>query len=269
MAKQAKKRKTQAKETKETIVDKNELVETMLGPGKGSRNVWNKIPDLQQTAAEVDDILCLPKALCSLINDDQLKCIAFNDMVMMTPTDGDMQVMHANKALSTHGLVLQRRNSNFLSKKGGPVYNLLQERCCKYVVCLKLQTSRGIACHSVGWDGTTIWDRPHKVLVNRTSDRSSIIGARNVFHKLYPKKYFQEWRVFQGLGWWNLPPPRPRPGQLLPCRPALRRVLTLAEYSSTFPPTICVMLCVGILWRALALAEYHNALPLTIYVVSM
>ena len=65
------------------------------------------------------------------------------------------------------------------------------------MVCLELHTPRGIACHSVGWDGTTIWDRPHKVLVNNTSDRSSVIGARNVFHKLYPKKYFQEWRVFQ------------------------------------------------------------------------
>ena len=160
--------------------------------------MWNRTLDLQQTAAETDNRLCLPEVVCSLINDDQLKCIAFNDMVMMKPTDGDIQVMHANKALSTHRLVLQRRNSSFLSgKTGGYVYNLLQKRCCKYVVCLKLQTSRGIACNSVGWDGTTSWDQPHKVLVNRTRDRSSIIGARNVFHKLYPKKYFQEWRVFQ------------------------------------------------------------------------
>ena len=69
---------------------------------------------------EVDDRLCLPEAVCSLIKDDQLKCMAFNDMVMMKPTDGDMQVMHANKALLTHGLVLHRRNSGFLLKKGGP-----------------------------------------------------------------------------------------------------------------------------------------------------
>ena len=99
--------------------------------------------------------------------------------------------------MATYNYVLQRHNSNFLSKKGGPVYNLLQERCCKYVVCLKLQTSRGIACHSVGWDWTTIYDRPHKVLVNSTSNRSSVVGVCNVFHKLYPKKYVQEWRVFQ------------------------------------------------------------------------
>ena len=65
------------------------------------------------------------------------------------------------------------------------------------VVYLKLHTSRGNACHSVGWDGTTIWDLPHKVLVNSTSDRSSFVGARDVFHKLYPKKYVEEWRVFQ------------------------------------------------------------------------
>ena len=192
----------------------------MLGPGKGSRKVWNRTPDLRQTAAEADDRLCLPEAVCSLINDDQLKCTAFNDMVMMKPTDGDMQVMHANKALSTHGLVLQRRNFDFLSKKGGPVYNLLQERCCKYVVCLKLQTSRGIACHSVGWDGTTIWDRPHKVLVNRTSDRSSIIGARNVFHKLYPKKYFQEWRVFQVFELVELTAPASSPWPTPPSTPS-------------------------------------------------
>ena len=78
------------------------------------------------------------------------------------------------------------------------MHNLLQERGYKYVFCLKLQAARGIVCHSVGWDGTTIWDCPHRVLlVKSRSDRSNIIGARNIFHKLYPKKYFQEWRVFQ------------------------------------------------------------------------
>ena len=114
-AKTARNRKAQEKETKETVADKHELEATILGPGKGSRKVWNRIPDLQRTAAEADDRLCLPKAVCSLINDGQLKCIAFNSMVMPKPADGDMQVMHANKALSTHGLVLQRCNSNFLS----------------------------------------------------------------------------------------------------------------------------------------------------------
>ena len=67
---EAKKKKAQSKETKETIADKNELVATMLGPGKGSRKVWNKTPDLQRTAAEVDNRLCLPEAVCSLIKDD-------------------------------------------------------------------------------------------------------------------------------------------------------------------------------------------------------
>ena len=159
-----------------------------------------------------------------LINNTQLNRAAFDDMATMKPTDGNMQVMHVNNALLTPGLMLQCRNSRFLSKKGRPVYNLLQERCCKYVVCLKLQTSRGIACHSVGWDGTTIWDRPHKVLVNRTSDRSSIIGARNVFHKLYPKKYFQEWRVFQVFELVELTAPvsSPSPNPPLTPVPALR-----------------------------------------------
>ena len=49
----------------------------------------------------------------------------------------------------------------------------------------------------VGWDGTTILNRPYKVLVNITRDRYIVVGAHNVFHRLYPKKYFQEWRVFQ------------------------------------------------------------------------
>ena len=49
----------------------------------------------------------------------------------------------------------------------------------------------------VGWDGTAIWNRPFKVLVNSTHDRYTVVRERNVFHKLYPKKYFQEWRVFQ------------------------------------------------------------------------
>ena len=74
--------------------------------------MWNRIPDLRQSAAEVDDRLCLSEEVCSLINDKQLKCTAFNGMAMMKPTDGNMQVMHVNKALLTQGLVLQRRNSN-------------------------------------------------------------------------------------------------------------------------------------------------------------
>ena len=51
--------------------------------------------------------------------------------------------------------------------------------------------------HSVGWEGTVILDRPHQVLVNTTIGRSNIVGACNVFHELYPEKYFQEWMVFQ------------------------------------------------------------------------
>ena len=46
-------------------------------------------------------------------------------------------------------------------------------------------------------DTTVIWDRPHKALVNNTSNRSSAVEVFNVFHKLYPKQYFQEWMVFQ------------------------------------------------------------------------
>ena len=45
-AKKAEKRKAQAKETKETVADKHELVATLLWPGKGSRKVWNRTPDL-------------------------------------------------------------------------------------------------------------------------------------------------------------------------------------------------------------------------------
>ena len=37
--KKAKKRKSQAKETNETVADKHELVATILGPGEGSRKV--------------------------------------------------------------------------------------------------------------------------------------------------------------------------------------------------------------------------------------
>ena len=61
-----------------------------------------------------------------LINNNQLNRAAFDDMATMKPTDGNMQVMHVNNALLTPGLMLQCRNSRFLSKKGRPVYNLLQ-----------------------------------------------------------------------------------------------------------------------------------------------
>ena len=61
----------------------------------------------------------LPEAICSLVNDNQLKYAAFDDTATMKPTDGDMQIMHANKAFSTHGLVLRCRNSDFLLNKDG------------------------------------------------------------------------------------------------------------------------------------------------------
>ena len=118
----------QAKEKKETVADRNELETTTLGPVKGSTKVWNKTPDLQHTMLEVDDRLCLPKAVCSLIKDNKLTRAAFYEMAKITPTGSAMQLMHVNKALLTHGVVLRGPNSDFLSKKSRPVYTTSSKR---------------------------------------------------------------------------------------------------------------------------------------------
>ena len=53
----------------------------------------------------------------------------------------------------------------------------------------------GVAHHCVAWDGKTVWDHPHKIIVDNTSDRRTVEATRMVFEKVYPKKHYEKWNV--------------------------------------------------------------------------
>ena len=86
--------------------------------------------------------------------------------------------------------------SGLFRRKGGIPFHLLQLRQCKLVLLIELTTLEGgSAFHSVAWDGTTIWDRPHKVIVNKSTDRKTAKVCLEVFKRLYHKKFFKSWHI--------------------------------------------------------------------------
>ena len=74
----------------------------------------------------------------------------------------------------------------------------MKECECRLVINIKLGVIARktlFAPHFVAWDGKVVWDRPHSVKVNDTSDRTTIEGSRDVFGRLYHKKQFSSWQI--------------------------------------------------------------------------
>jgi len=105
----------------------------------------------------------------------------------LTPEDGgNMSIMQVDRILWTHGLQLAQVTVNH-DRKGGREYNLLQERLCKLVICLRLITlNGGHAHHCIGWDEQCLYNHPHNVIVNNRSDRRNMQSCVDVFNRLYP-----------------------------------------------------------------------------------
>ena len=158
----------------------------------GSRKVLNKTPNYAPD--KPNDRTCLADSICSLL-DDHKRSVIYADIVREMPPEGDTSVGFANVALVKHDLKLERVSGLF-RRKGGIPFHLLQLRRCKLVLLIELTTLEGgSAFHSVAWDGTTIWDRPHKVIVNKSTDRKTAKACLEVFKRLYHKKFFKSWHI--------------------------------------------------------------------------
>ena len=111
------------------------------------------------------------------------------------PIDGDTSIMKVEKALATHGLILNRVNARYIKKHGAP-YNLLQERECRLIIGIKLTSLDGRPMiHFVGWDRAVIYGRPFASVVSEFRDRSSAGMSNSVFDKLYEKTEFRDWQI--------------------------------------------------------------------------
>ena len=121
--------------------------------------------------------------------------------IVAMPSEGDTSVMTLYQMLASHGLHLKWVYQRFCKEPGGFVFNALQLQQCQMVLVLDVTLPKGlgVAHHCVAWDGRTVWDCPHKIIVNNSSDRRTVESTRTVFKKLYPKKHYEKWNVVQAF----------------------------------------------------------------------
>ena len=137
---------------------------------------------------------CLVDAICGIIPVNEVKNSVRRSIIMAMPSQGDTSISHANNALASHGMVLNRASKRYM-REGGAPFHLLQEQKCRLVIQIKLTNhDNQTMCHFVSWDGHTIHDSPYNSKVNDTFDRASKKGSDNVFEKMY-RRDFKNWQI--------------------------------------------------------------------------
>ena len=160
------------------------------------RKVLNKTPAMTAPTG-LNGRTCLADAICALLPDEQRKQSVFSSICLEMPAKGDTSIACTNVALARHGMVLERATSQY-NQRGGLPYHLMKECECRLVINIKLGViarKTMFASHFVAWDGKVVWDRPHSVKVNGTSDRATMKGSNNVFKRLCHKKKFLSWQI--------------------------------------------------------------------------
>jgi hypothetical protein len=137
---------------------------------------------------------CLVDAICGIIPVNEVKNSVRRSIIMAMPSQGDTSISHANNALASHGMVLNRASKRYM-REGGAPFHLLQERKCRLVIQIKLTNhDNQKMCHFVSWDGHTIHDSPYNSKVNDTFDRASNKGSDNIFEKMY-RRDVKNWQI--------------------------------------------------------------------------
>ena len=158
----------------------------------GSRLVLNQ--SVMETEGTNRRTCLIVDAICGIIPVNEVKNSVRRSIIMAMPSQGDTSISHANNALASHGMVLNRASKRYMREGGAPFY-LLQERKCRLVIQIKLTNhDNQKMCHFVSWDGHTIHDSPHNSKVNDTFDRASKKGSDNVFEKMY-RRDFKNWQI--------------------------------------------------------------------------
>ena len=192
-----KKRKVKKPRKKSSTTCKvNQNIQRAKTTEGGCRKVLNKTPAMIAPTGH-NGRTCLADAIGALLPDKQSKQSIFSSICSEMPAEGDTSIACANVALARHGMVLERATSQY-NQRGGLPYHLMKECECRLVINIKLGVIARktlFASHFVAWDGKVVWDRPHSVKVNDTSDRTTIEGSRDVFGRLYHKKQFSSWQI--------------------------------------------------------------------------
>jgi hypothetical protein len=104
---------------------------------------------------------CLVDAICGIIPVNVVKNSVRRSIIMAMQSQGDTSISHANNALASHGMVLNRASERY-RREGGAPFHLLHERKCRLVIQIKLTNhDNQKMCHFVSWDGHTIHDSPY------------------------------------------------------------------------------------------------------------
>ena len=160
----------------------------------GSRLVLNK--SIKSYAGRNDcfaERKCLPDAIIALLDEGTKK--QGGELYAVMPKERDTSPNDLKDALSCLGLCLKRVTREYKKVDCLPSYLLLKEEKCKLVIHVNLTDADGNAIsHFIAWDGTTVFDHPFNLRINKTTDRMSESNSQQAFEKLFTRSYLA-WNI--------------------------------------------------------------------------
>ena len=141
---------------------------------------------------------CMERALhSSLLTPKENEMVIRLSEPFPLPSDhgGDVSIAISNMWLMKYGMMLEPVTNRY-KKKGGLLYNLLQDLDSRLVIKVVLtMCDGGIANHLIAYDGTTLHDGvPHSIKPHR-DDRRKKRNCLATFKKLYPTEKYSAFQV--------------------------------------------------------------------------
>lgn len=162
--------------------------------GGGSRLVLNK--SIKSYAGRNDcfaERKCLPDAIIALLDEGTKKQGV--ELYAVMPKERDASPNDLKDTLSRLGLCLKRVTGEYKKVDCLPSYLLLKEEKCKLVIHVNLTDADGNAIsHFIAWDGTTVFDHPYNLRINKTTDRMNESNSQQAFEKLFTRSYLA-WNI--------------------------------------------------------------------------
>ena len=160
----------------------------------GSRLVLNK--SIKSYAGRNDcfaERKCLPDAIIALLDEGTKKQGV--ELYAVMPKERDASPNDLKDTLSRLGLCLKRVTGEYKKVDCLPSYLLLKEEKCKLVIHVNLTDADGNAIsHFIAWDGTTVFDHPYNLRINKTTEHMSESNSQQAFEKLFTRSYLA-WNI--------------------------------------------------------------------------
>ena len=138
---------------------------------------------------------CMERALHSLLTPKEKEMVISEPFPLPSDHGGDVSIAISNMWLMKYGMMLEPVTSRYDTKKGGLLYNLLQDLESRLVIKVVLtMCDGGIADHFIAYDGTTLHDVPHSIKPLRI-DRKNPRNCLAIFKKLYPTTNYLSFQV--------------------------------------------------------------------------